>query len=400
MTAEVIGAAASPRAYAARPPCEVSVASRAELSREPGWAGAFASRRRDHRYYELLEDTLDQGFEHGCFVIRDARGAASAFQPFIVLDQDLVLAVGGWARQMVALVRRLWPRFLMLRTLMVGCAAGEGHLDGDPASHGANARRLAASIMDEARRLDAPLVVLKEFPRQYAASLQCFLDRGFSRIPSMPMTRLGIDYDDFDDYMRRALNSATRRKLKKKFREAAAAAPIEMSVVRDATPIIDAIYPLYLGVYERSRLSFERLTPAYFCEIGRRMPDKASFFVWRQSGRIVAFSLCMFEGEAFYPEYVGFDYQVAFELHLYHVIVRDMVGWAIAHGFKELRSSGLNYDPKLHLRHRLDPIDLYVRHRSAAINALLKRLLPFIEPTRHDPILRKFPNHDELWIRN
>ncbi|HEY1426107.1 MAG TPA: GNAT family N-acetyltransferase [Caulobacteraceae bacterium] len=400
MTAEVIGAAASPRLRATSASGAVSVLSRAKLAQEPGWERAFADRRRDHRYYELLEDTLDQGLEHGCFVIRDARGTPSAFQPFIVLDQDLVLAVGARARRLVGMVRRVWPRFLMLRTLMVGCAAGEGHLDGHPASHAANASRLAAAIMREAGRLDAPLVVLKEFPRRYSASLQCFLDHGFARVPSMPMTRLDIDYESFDDYVRRALNSATRRKLNKKFRETAQAAPIEMSIVRDVTPIIDEIYPLYLGVYERSRLGFEKLTREYFCEIGRRMPDKAWFFIWRQRGKIVAFSLCMSEGEAFYPEYVGFDYAVAFDLHLYHVIVRDMISWAIAQGFKELRSSGLNYDPKLHLRHRLDPVDLYARHRSPTLNALLKRLLPLIEPTRHDPILKKFANYDELWVRS
>ena len=56
--------------------------------------------------------------------------------------------------------------------------------------------------------------------------------------------------------------------------------------------------------------------------------------------------------------------------------------WELAAGFKELRSSGLNYDPKLHLRYRLDPIDLYVRHRSPPINAALKPILPWIEPTR------------------
>jgi hypothetical protein len=104
----------------------------------------------------------------------------------------------------------------------------------------------------------------------------------------------------------------------------------------------------------------------------------------------------MLEGDDFYPEYVGFDYSVALEVHLYHYVVRDMIAWAIAHGFKRLRSSGLNYDPKLHLRHRLDPIDLYVRHRSPVINAVLKRLLPWIEPTRYDPVLKKFSNYADL----
>ena len=38
-----------------------------------------------------------------------------------------------------------------------------------------------------------------------------------------------------------------RSDLRRKFRDAAAAAPIEMSVVTDVTPIIDDIYPLYLA---------------------------------------------------------------------------------------------------------------------------------------------------------
>ena len=45
-------------------------------------------------------------------------------------------------------------------------------------------------------------------------------------------------------------------------------------------------------------------------------------------------------------------------------------------GYKWLRSSGLNYDPKLHLRHILDPTDLYVKHTSVIINAVLKWILP------------------------
>jgi hypothetical protein len=374
----------------------VEVVSRAELAQHPEWRRAFAPWRKDSRYYELVEDTLSQGFEHRYFVIQDARGEVRAVQPFILLDQDILEGVPR-AKPLAAAVRRLWPRFLTMRTLMVGCGAGEGRLDGPPAAHAANARTLAAAIAGHARALRAPLVVLKEFPTEYRAALSPFLERGFARVPSMPMTRLDIRYADFDDYTRRALNSSTRRKLRKKFAAAAASPPIEMSEMHDASAIVDELFPLYLQVYERSKLHFEKLTPAFLREIGRRMPDKARFFVWRQEGRAVAFALVMLEGDDFYPEYVGFDYSVALELHLYHYVVRDMIGWAIAHGFKELRSSGLNYDPKLHFRHRLDPVDLYVRHTSPLINAVLKRVLPWIEPTRHDPVLRKFPNYAELW---
>jgi len=379
-----------------RAPLHIDVVTRDRLGQLPCWRDAFADERKDHRYYELVEDTLHPEFDYRYFVISDARGRVCAVQPFFLLDQDLLAGVGPQFAPLIADIRRVWPRFMYTRVLMIGCAAGEGHLAGDDDRLAQYAEVLAASAARHARALGARLIVLKEFPARYRSALGCFIAHGFTRIPSLPMTRLSIDYASFDDYMNRALNSATRRKLRKKFRASEQVA-IEMSLVRDVSPVVGEVYPLYLQVFRRSRLQFEKLTENYLCELGRRMGDKARFFLWRQGGRIVAFSACMVQGDALYAEYVGFDYEVALDLHLYHYAVRDMISWAIANGYKWFRSSPLNYDPKLHLRHSLDPVDLYVRHTSKLANLVLQRLLPLLAPTRYDKTLPKFSNYDELW---
>ena len=379
------------------PDGSLEIMSRPELAHCGHWRDAFADRRKDHRYYEIVEDTIRQGFDYRYFALKDKLGQVQAIQPFFILDQDLLAGTDSKTRAAVHCVRRAWPRFLKMRTLMVGCAVGEGHLDGDELSHSINAGLLAATIVTHARRLKVLLIVMKEFPARYREPLKCFLHQGFTRVPSLPMTRLNIDYPTFDAYMAKALNGATRRKLRKKFRATAVAPPITMSILSDITPAIDDVYPLYLQVYNRSTLHFERLTKAFFCSLGQKMADKVRFFVWRQDGRIVAFTLCMIEGNEIYAEYIGLDYSVALELHLYHYAVRDMISWATSRGYKWFRSSGLNYDPKLHLRHQLDPIDLYVRHTSAIANTVLRRVLPLIEPTHFDPVLKKFPNYRDLW---
>lgn len=362
------------------------------------WKQAFAGERKDRRYYEILECTVHPEFDYGYFAVKNASGAIHAVQPFFIVDQDLLAGIGSKFAGPIGAIRRLFPQFMRLRTLMVGCVAGEGHLDAtEESSRCAIALALADDIMEHAKRLRTPLVVLKEFPSHYRSSLECFLRRGYTRVPSLPMTRVNIDYRGFEEYMDCALNSATRTKLRRKFRAAAQAPSIEMSVVRDVTSIVDDIFPLYLNVYNRSKLHFERLTREYFCALGRLMPEKVRFFVWRQNEKVVAFSACMIQGKDFYAEYIGLDYSVALDLHLYHYAYRDMVSWAMANGYKEFRSSGLNYDPKLHLRHRLDPIDLYVRHRSAVLNAGLKLILPLLAPTRYEATLRKFPNYRELF---
>ena len=171
--------------------------------------------------------------------------------------------------------------------------------------------------------------------------------------------------------MEKALNSSSRKKLRKNLEATAGMSDIRMSVTDDATSFVDEIYPLYLQVFERSRMQFEKLTKDYFRQLGQRMNDKVRFFAWRRGNMLVAFSLCMVQGDSLYAEYVGFDYAVALDLHLYHYVVRDMINWGIGKGYKWFRSSGLNYDPKLHMRHRLDPIDLYVRHTSASANVKL-----------------------------
>jgi hypothetical protein len=376
----------------------VQVATRAELASYPHWAHAFSTERKDRRYYELVEDTIHQGFDYRYFIVRDAVGEVCAVQPFFLLDQDLLAGIGGPIAAAARFVRRWWPGFMQMRTLMVGCAAGEGHLDRvGELSRRWDAELLAGAIQKQARDLKARLIVLKEFPAEYRTALECFVRSGFTRVPSLPMVNLDIDYADFDDYMKRRLNRAMRSDLRRKFRDAARAAPIEMSVITDVTPIIEEIYPLYLQVYQRSGLHFEMLTKDYFCGVGRLMPDKARFFIWRQSGKIISFSFVLVQGDAICSEYLGMDYSVALKLHLYFYAFRDTMAWAIANGYKHFLSTGLNYDPKYNLRFRLHPLDLYVRHTSRILNMALKWILPLLEPTRYDKTLPRFSNYAEVW---
>ncbi|HUZ31781.1 MAG TPA: GNAT family N-acetyltransferase [Xanthobacteraceae bacterium] len=361
------------------------------------WKHAFATQHKDHRYYEIVADTLHPEFRYLYFALRDAQGQICAIQPFFILDQDILAGAGPYIGHFLTLVRRQWPRFFLMRTMMVGCVAGDAQLDdGSEATQLIYAQLLAGAITKHARAFGTGLIVLKEFPDNYRDVLSCFLQSGFARVPSMPLTILNIRYSSFDEYMRKALNSATRSKLRRKFK-ATIGVPIELTVCSDVTLIVDEIYPLYLQVYHRSKLHFEKLTKEYFCRLGKLMPDRVRFFVWRHNGKAVAFGECIVHGETMFAEYLGLDYSVALRLHLYHYVFRDLVTWGIANGYKSFQSSGLNYDPKLHLRHRLKPVDLYVRHTSSVINLGLRMALPWLEPTRYDKTLKKFPNYRDLW---
>ncbi|HEV3243531.1 MAG TPA: GNAT family N-acetyltransferase [Chthoniobacterales bacterium] len=360
------------------------------------WKRAFAGKTKDHRYYELIEQTLLNQFEHHYVVLEDRVGKIRAIQPIFFVRQNLVEGVPGKIRAIVDLVRKKFPRFLTMRVLMVGCAAGEGQLGAiDPHDEAWLAQTLPPILLSFAKQKRASLVVWKDFSSDYRSAMAALTENGYVRAPSMPMTRLRIDYKSFDEYLGQ-IGYVSRKSLRRKFRKTERAAKIDMEVVTDITPHIDEIHALYLQVHERSPMKFEVLTKEFFSAIGRTMPERARFFIWRSSGKIIAFSLCLVSGDTIHDECLGLDYGVAFELYLYFYTLRDVISWSIAQGLRCYSSGPLNYDPKLHLGHELAPLDLYVMHTKPLLNPIFQFAVKYLEPTRHDPILKKFPNADRL----
>src|SRR3984893_7912154 len=133
----------------------VEVVSRLEAMQCRHWASAFGSEAKDRRYYELVEDTIHAEFDYRYFAVRDWTGEICGIQPFFILDLDLLIGTRPRLGRLTDLIRRLWPRFMRARTLMVGCAAGEGHIDGeDEFARHANARLLPSALVGDAGALN------------------------------------------------------------------------------------------------------------------------------------------------------------------------------------------------------------------------------------------------------
>ncbi len=383
------------------------IVTRQQIESCPAWSRCFSGHRQDHRYYRIVEDTIRQDFEYRYVVLEDLLCSPRAIQPVFLVNQDILEGSGRFLRAMAGLIRAVFPRFMFIRTLMIGCVAGEGHLGLIEADGGASlfqgdsatwvGRILGLVLRPCAKRLGASLVVLKEFSHLHRPALIPLAEHGFTRVPSFPMTRLGLNYRDFEHYMTAALSRNARKSLRRNLREAQAAGPIELQIVEDVTPWVDEVYPLYLQVYDRATLRFEKLTKEYLCRIGREMPERVRFFIWRQAGRAVALSICMIHDDTIYDMYLGMEYPLALDLHLYFHTIRDTLAWAMARGFRWYVSTALGYAPKLQLGCHLVPLDLYVRHTSPLFNVFMRRMLPILEPTRHDKTLRAFPNWKDLW---
>ncbi len=100
----------------------------AELQNCDAWPRTLQNKSKDHRYYEIVEKTLQCGFEHYYLLAEDNSGSIRAIQPVFFVRQNLVEGVPGKLRSIVEGIRKIFPGFLTMRVLMVGCGAGTGDL--------------------------------------------------------------------------------------------------------------------------------------------------------------------------------------------------------------------------------------------------------------------------------
>lgn len=363
------------------------------------WVAGFENYPLDHRYYEIIHESLKDHCTHYYLFLKDANGMTRAIQPFFIVSQDIATGTPEFIRNVLAQVRRLVPGFLKLRMLMVGCSAGEGDIVLERVSRSVSwtVDALKESLTPVARRLKAVLIVFKDYPKFYRPYLGRLRVSGFTRVPSMPATGIDLKFSDFEDYLKTRVSYTMRKNLRQKFRKAQSGPPIEWEVVTDISPYVDEVYPLYRQTLNRSKLRFQELTKSYFCELGHRMNDRTIFFLWRQQGRIIAFASVIVHNGVLRETCIGLDYTVALKYHLYFLTWRDIIDWAVKNGFHTYHSGPLNYDPKYHLRMALEPLDLYVRAPYGWLNLVFKPILPLLEPTRYDRVIRKFTNADELW---
>src|SRR6516225_7068833 len=211
----------------------VKVVHLPELQNCDAWKRALQNKCQDHRYYEIVDETLECGFEHHYLVFQNRSGEVIAVQPVFFVRQNLVEGVPGKIRLIVDAVRKVFPRFLTMRVLMVGCGAGTGDLGTcDEKDEPWVADALQATLRIYARQNKASLVVFKDFPANYRSALGTLLSNAYARIPSMPMTRLPLPYANWDEYFA-TLSKATRKDLRRKFRKTERAPKIELEVLND-----------------------------------------------------------------------------------------------------------------------------------------------------------------------
>ncbi len=365
---------------------ETKVVSRIEEIPVSDWESVYPKALEGYRFFQAMDDSnLEQFSTYYILVYRDGRpaGAASCF----LMNYSLDTTVQGLLKTVSSFLRKVFPGVLDTKTLMCGSPIGPGRM-----GVAGNAQDVFGAIYKAidaiAEKEKVAIVAFKEFDSSYRGLFSGLADQGFHRFDSFPNTDKEIHYKDFDAYLM-SLSYKTRYDLKRKFKKVDGHVPIDLEMTHHLGGALEEAYGLYRQVIVKHPVEFEVLPREFFANVSKHMPEETRFFLWRMGGKLVAFAFCLVSSDYLLDYYLGLDYSVAYEYHLYFVRFKDIMNWCIQNGIRKYEMGCTNYDPKKRLGFRFIPLDVYAKHRNRWINSLLKVFCGFLEPKRFDPILKQ-----------
>lgn len=340
--------------------------------------------------YHFLKTLDESGFDQFSFyyiLVYDHKDLVAAAPVFLV-NYSLDTSIDGTLRQLTNKIKKAFPKVFSFKALCCGIPMGQGHIALSKKS------TVFLEVIEQrmralARRLKAPFMAFKDFDDSYDEIFKPLLKKGYLKINSLPMTRLELPFTDFEEYLKH-LSGPTRYDFRRKIKKTSNV-NIELSQVHrldEAT--LNEAYALYLQSVRFHDMGFEIVPKEFFRHISLNMPQETKFFLWRIDGKLACFLFCLVCDDILLDYYIGFDYALAHEHHLYFIRFKDVFNWCLDHGIKTYEMGSTGYEPKRRLNFKFMSVYLYVKIRYKILHPLLHVLCACLKFENFDPELKRW----------
>lgn len=354
------------------------------------WDCVFGEIPESYAFYKVLENSQLSEFKFYYLVAYDDNKAI-LIAPLFTADFNLDIAVEGWLTKVIKFIRKFFPRFLIFKTLFCGSPFSEHGILGISPDFRKDYKfipLLLSGINDLAAKINAPLIIFKDFLKQDTALLDILKKKGYSKTESFPTVTLELNFKSFQDYLK-SLGGSTRKNLNKKLKTAYAKGKIEVKEVKDIRADIDRIIKLYENTYHTGTTKFEKLTKKFFLQAAQDLRTHTRFFLYYVNDKLAAFNLCFAYNDLLIDKFIGFDYDISNLYNLYFVSWAYNVKFCIDNSLRYYHPGQTDYEPKIRLGGKLITLFAYLKHRNLFFNFSLKLLILLLKPDNFDRDIRK-----------
>jgi len=352
---------------------------------EEQWNKIFPPISEGYNFLKTIEETFFNEYKFYYIALYKEKEIVY-LAPFFIAEYSLDTSIKGPLKALTTGIKKWIPKFLTLRVLISGSPTSLGNA-GIKTEYTKELTPLFNQTVETlAQKERAGIIGFKDFGEEYTDFLDVLRPIGYHKVRSFPSVRLKIQFKSFDEYLG-SLSKPTRKGLKKKLRKTDEI-PIEMKVQGSLGPWLDQAYELYWQTVNKSEIQFEIVPKEFFERVGSNCSKKTRFFLWFLDGKLIAFDLCLAYNGTLVDKYIGFDYEVAYQYHLYFLTFRDIVRWCISNGVTTYEGGALNYEPKKNLDFVFSPQYIYCRHLNPVLNIFLGLLTRLLKPENFDPVIK------------
>lgn len=353
------------------------------------WETVFGDVPESYAFYKALGNSDFGEFTFFYFVVYD-HNEILLIAPLFSADFNLDIAVEGRLVRVIKFIRKFHPRFLITKTLFCGSPFSEFGVLGMRQGSTDNSElilALYAGLKELALKINAPLIIFKDFLESSSTFLDTLFKKGFFKVKSFPAVVVELNFKSFPEYLL-SLGSSTRRNLRRKLKQAQARGNLQVKVVQDVYPQIDRVVSLYENTYHSGSTKFERLTKKFFLQIAQELNPQVRFFLYYVDDQLAAFNLCFIYDNLFIDKFIGFDYDIAKQYNLYFVSWANNIQWCIDNSLRYYHPGQTDYEPKARLGGKLITLFAYLKHRNVFFNFVLGLLILILKPDNFDRDLK------------
>ncbi len=348
------------------------------------WERIYPDVFESYSFFKTLDECLLEQFEFIYIAIYEAEELVGV-APCFLMNYPLETTIQGFFKTFILKLKKFFPHFLELKALVCGLPMGQGRM-GLAKKPSAVFAIISTTLKSLAQARGISVVAFKDFDMSYDTWLDPLQDQGYFKFESLPSTEMDVRFESFDQYLKslsRVSRDGLKRKLKKinKF-------PIQMEVVRRLSEDeSDAVYILYRQTIDKhTDLSFEIMPRNFFKIISDHMSKETRYFLWRLDGKIVAFALCFVSDECLVDYYLGLDYSIANDYHIYFARFCDLVKWCIENKIPKYEMGNTGYEAKRRFGFKFIRIFGYVKHCNRFINPFFHWLCKLLKPENYDEV--------------
>jgi len=358
------------------------------------WKSVFPETLESYEFFKSLDESGFEQFSFRYLLVYDGESVVGAAS-FFLMHYPLETTVQGPLRSVMFGIKRLFPGLFDLKAVIAGLPMDQGRLGIKSDDPQAVIREIIACLERCAAENKANILAFKDFGAEYTELLRPLLETGFCKVQNLPSTAMDLNFGSFEDYMK-TLSKASRDGLKRKLKKLSAGTQFDLEITHRLTPqALDEVYALYLQTEAHGDTQFETVPKLFFERVAVNMPEETYFFLWRKEGKMVAFAYCLAADGHFLDFYLGFDYAIAFDYHLYFVRFRDLMHWCIQNKMKKYEMGATGYEAKRRLGFKMVPIFIYAKCRTAWLNPAFKVLCRTVQPENFHQVFKEMKKGEE-----